>query len=327
LGAKLLKDDPEARVVIMFHGNAGHIAQAHRPQIFRSLCLSNEHLHVIAIDYRGFGHSTGDPSEAGLVLDGITIVNFVLSLGIPPERIVILGQSLGTAVSSAVALHFSNQEASIALLPESVREDETMLAYFRATPNNADFAAVVLVASFPSLPELLLTYRMAGLLPVLSPLRFYPNLQSLVQDFIVDKWTTAKRLAALVEGAANREDGKLNLKLMHALDDRDIPWKNGEMNWESASGALEKSVGDKDAVVREEEDFGREGFKRSLEFDRRVGVMFETVKYGGKSIPLSFNSQIKHGSEVAALTARSGHNEVVASVPATLAVLKGFGFA
>ena len=54
--------------------------------------------------YRGFGHSTGSPTEAGLIIDGVTLVSWIISVtNIPRERIVILGQSLGTAVSAAVA--------------------------------------------------------------------------------------------------------------------------------------------------------------------------------------------------------------------------------
>lgn len=49
--------------------------------------------HILTIDYRGFGHSTGSPTEAGLILDGVTLVDWVMKVaGIPPERIVILGR-------------------------------------------------------------------------------------------------------------------------------------------------------------------------------------------------------------------------------------------
>lgn len=54
--------------------------------------------------YRGFGHSTGNPTETGLIVDGVALVSWIMSVTkIPPERIVILGHSLGTAVSAGVA--------------------------------------------------------------------------------------------------------------------------------------------------------------------------------------------------------------------------------
>ena len=304
----------------MFHGNAGHVAQSHRPQIYRSLSLSDLHVHVFAIDYRGFGHSEGEPSETGLILDGIALVQFVLSLGIPPERIVILGQSLGTAVSSAVALHFADYDASLRRLPDSTRGDEKLMRHFRSTPGELDFAAVVLVASFPSVPELLLTYRLAGLIPVLSPLRFYPRVQQSLQSTVVDKWQTAQRLAALVSSAAARKGAKLDLRLIHALDDRDIPWRNGETNWIAASHALKHTANVADpsresqahdgsneeaksgrgplqserALESEHVDFGREGFRRKVSYDEgRVNVTFEAVKYGGERHLATTGSQLE----------------------------------
>ncbi|KAF2224563.1 Alpha/Beta hydrolase protein [Elsinoe ampelina] len=108
LATKLLTSDPTAKVLISFHGNAGHIAQGWRTDTYRS-CCALPNTHTITIDYRGFGHSTGNPTEAGLITDGIALVNYVMhTLHIPPSRISIVGQSLGTAVASAVILYFAD---------------------------------------------------------------------------------------------------------------------------------------------------------------------------------------------------------------------------
>lgn len=57
--------------------------------------------HVLTIDYRGFGHSTGSPTEAGLIVDGVSLVDWVMTVaGIPAERIVILGTLLSKASHS-----------------------------------------------------------------------------------------------------------------------------------------------------------------------------------------------------------------------------------
>ena len=64
---------------------------------------------MLAIDYRGFGDSTGTPSEAGLLADARAVYDYVASLassngGSKPENeIILVGQSLGTAVVSALA--------------------------------------------------------------------------------------------------------------------------------------------------------------------------------------------------------------------------------
>ncbi|UKZ48790.1 hypothetical protein TrVGV298_003022 [Trichoderma virens] len=103
---RLLASDPEARLIITFHGNAGHIAQNTRPDSYHALTDTSSY-HVLAIDYRGFGHSTGAPDERGLILDAAAVVDWAINVAnISPNRIVLLGHSLGTAVASGVAERF-----------------------------------------------------------------------------------------------------------------------------------------------------------------------------------------------------------------------------
>ena len=287
LSFKVLQSDPEARVIINFHGNAGHLADGHRVQIFRSLTNLSPKIHVFTMDYRGFGCSTGSPHEAGLVADGITMVNYVLSLGIPPSRIVLLGQSLGTAVTSGVALHFADRAASLELLPATA--DSNLTSLFTGQPavvghgrsQPIDFAGVVLAASFPSFPQLLRTYRMAGLIPVLSPLQLYPDLQNWLVSRVQEKWATSLRLAALVNAAASSPQRKLRLHFIHALDDSDIPWLNGQMNYEACYHALATVAGESKLGLSGV-DWGTDGFKREARLGQRVKVMFETLKFGGE---------------------------------------------
>jgi abhydrolase domain-containing protein 12 len=199
--------------------------------------------HIVTIDYRGFGHSTGSPTEAGLIADGISLVNWVLhTAGIAPENIVLLGQSLGTAVSSAVALNFidpSNQ-----LIPNSRHESSPLLKNERQITKPIAFAGVILVAPFSSLPSLLLTYRLGGLVPILLPLRPFPGLGPALTSRMTDKWPSAKRLAAyyrafasqpnLLKSSASQEehgDGREmgTLQLIHAKTDMDISYHQTEM--------------------------------------------------------------------------------------------------
>ena len=88
------------RVLLFFHGNAGNMS--HR---LDSLLLFHElGLSVMIIDYRGYGNSSGSPSEKGIYLDGLAAWEYlVLDRNIEPTSIVILGRSLGGAVASRVA--------------------------------------------------------------------------------------------------------------------------------------------------------------------------------------------------------------------------------
>lgn len=82
---------PDAKAAILFlHGNAGNLADR-RGFVMRLRDLPAD---VLAIDYRGYGRSGGKPGEAGLYRDARAAWDW-LSRKTPPERIVVLGKSLG----------------------------------------------------------------------------------------------------------------------------------------------------------------------------------------------------------------------------------------
>jgi fermentation-respiration switch protein FrsA (DUF1100 family) len=85
-------------VVLYLHGNGG--ALSHRAERFRALTADGTGL--VAIDYRGFGGSTGNPTEPGLVIDAETAYGFAAAR-YPAARIAVWGESLGTAVAVALA--------------------------------------------------------------------------------------------------------------------------------------------------------------------------------------------------------------------------------
>jgi fermentation-respiration switch protein FrsA (DUF1100 family) len=88
----------EQPVLIYFHGNGG--ALRHRADRFRALTADGTGL--VALSYRGYGGSTGSPSETGLIADGEAAYRFAAER-YPVERIVLFGESLGSGVAVAVA--------------------------------------------------------------------------------------------------------------------------------------------------------------------------------------------------------------------------------
>lgn len=164
-------------------------------------------------------------------------MNYVVhDIGIPHNKIVILGQSLGTAVATAVGLHFATLDAPSELLPTL---PETPAAKSRPQV----FAGIILVAPFTSLPSLLLSYRIGGLIPVLAPLRSYPRLTALVETYILDKWPTARRLAKYVNMLENnaliadseKAGRKLgSVQIIHATNDADISVEQGRLLYAEA---------------------------------------------------------------------------------------------
>ena len=86
-------------VLLFFHGNAGN--REHR--LYNVLGLHKAGIPVFIFDYRGFGGSSGTPSEAGLIRDGEAAHDWLR--GEVGERpIVYFGRSLGGAVAANVAL-------------------------------------------------------------------------------------------------------------------------------------------------------------------------------------------------------------------------------
>jgi fermentation-respiration switch protein FrsA (DUF1100 family) len=85
-------------VFLYFHGNGG--ALAHRSPLFRALTADGSGL--VALSYRGYGGSSGSPTEAGLLDDARAAYAFAAAR-YPPERIVVWGESLGTGAAVAIA--------------------------------------------------------------------------------------------------------------------------------------------------------------------------------------------------------------------------------
>ena len=61
-------------------------------------------LSVFIFDYRGYGRSSGKPSEEGLYQDALAAYTYLtVTRGIHPERLILFGRSLGASVSGEVA--------------------------------------------------------------------------------------------------------------------------------------------------------------------------------------------------------------------------------
>jgi uncharacterized protein len=98
----------EKPVVLYFHGNGG--ALRYRVDRFRALIADGNGL--VALSYRGYGGSTGSPTEAGLIADSEAAYAFAAAR-YPAERIVLWGESLGSGV--AVALGAEHRVGRIVL--------------------------------------------------------------------------------------------------------------------------------------------------------------------------------------------------------------------
>ncbi|AEO63602.1 uncharacterized protein THITE_2109089, partial [Thermothielavioides terrestris NRRL 8126] len=242
LNFRLLRENPNARLVLYCHGTSGTMASGWRPDSYRALYAADPvNTHVLTFDYRGYGLSSGHPSEPGLITDALAVADWAMhTAGIPPERIVIFGQSLGSAVA-------------IGLVHE--------LTHARHKPHEkVHFAGLVITASFSDVARLTATYRIGGFIPVLSPVAKIDFLFNFFTSRLHSTWNNIQRLGEFMRHAERH-----HVTLLHAEDDTDIPAAHSMRLFREAI-----------RVVNEQE-----GFNNTISLDNRIQARTETRGQGG----------------------------------------------
>lgn len=85
--------------ILFFHGNAGEISdRAARFSAYRAAGLG-----VLFVSWRGYGGSTGSPSENGIIIDSRTAYDWLVLHGVKPDAIAVSGESLGTGAAVRLA--------------------------------------------------------------------------------------------------------------------------------------------------------------------------------------------------------------------------------
>lgn len=92
----------QRRLLIYFHGNAGNVG--HRlPDL---ITLSEMGFGVLGVGYRGYGSSSGRPSEEGIYADGQSALDYAFrELGFQASDITLFGRSIGSTVAVEVGRH------------------------------------------------------------------------------------------------------------------------------------------------------------------------------------------------------------------------------
>jgi uncharacterized protein len=85
--------------VLLAPGNGGH--RGGRAPLAGE--LTERGLAVLLLDYRGYGGNPGSPTEDGVAADADAAVAALAGLGYPGDRVVYLGESLGTGVVAGLA--------------------------------------------------------------------------------------------------------------------------------------------------------------------------------------------------------------------------------
>jgi fermentation-respiration switch protein FrsA (DUF1100 family) len=87
--------------VLLLHGNAGNVGD----RVLHAALLAAAGFDVLLVDYRGYGRSTGHPTEDGTYSDARAArAALLLQPEVDPARVLYLGESLGGAVALELAL-------------------------------------------------------------------------------------------------------------------------------------------------------------------------------------------------------------------------------
>jgi fermentation-respiration switch protein FrsA (DUF1100 family) len=93
------KAKPGKPTLLYFHGNGGSLAaRATRIEYF-----TGEGWGIYIVTYRGYGGSTGSPTEAANIADARTAYDALVNEGVPANRIILYGESLGTGIAVRLA--------------------------------------------------------------------------------------------------------------------------------------------------------------------------------------------------------------------------------
>lgn len=256
LNFRLLKENPDARLVISCHGTSGTIGSG-REHSYRTLYSTDPvNTHVLAFDYRGFGKSSGSPSETGLITDALAVADWAINTaGIPPERIVIFGQSLGSAVAVALVHELAQRQPSV------------------------HFAGLVILATFQDVPQLTATYRIGGYIPVLSPIAKVKPLFNFFAGRLTSTWDNMRRLGEFVRVA-----GGYDITLLHAEDDADVPVEHSVRLFREAVRVAENVTEDDGALLRRIDGVKErrgEGGSLTVWPTEKGDIRLEILRYGG----------------------------------------------
>ncbi|HVR98739.1 MAG TPA: alpha/beta fold hydrolase [Thermoanaerobaculia bacterium] len=118
---------PAAPVVVFFHGNGENLQTMAWAGLYED--LNSLGIAFLAVDFPGYGRSSGSPSEAGLMATGAAAVAWARQRQ-PGRPLILCGWSLGAAVAIATASrHPEEVRGLIALSPWTTLEEVARLIF------------------------------------------------------------------------------------------------------------------------------------------------------------------------------------------------------
>lgn len=114
-------------VIMYCHGNREHMDfYWQRAKLLANVGGKNRY-GMLMIDYRGFGLSTGKPTESGMYADVDEALNWLKSKGLTNERLIIYGFSLGSAPAVQMSANEFSMKPSKLILEAPFASAEVMV--------------------------------------------------------------------------------------------------------------------------------------------------------------------------------------------------------
>ncbi|XP_005105030.1 lysophosphatidylserine lipase ABHD12 [Aplysia californica] len=193
-------------VFLYLHGNSGTRGSYHRVQLYK--LLSRQDFHVVTIDYRGYGDSSGSPTENGVVADAYHTYKW-LKKRIGKSKIFIWGHSLGTGITTKLTKKLSDE--------------------------GDHPAGIVLESPFNNIQEAAFNH------PFASPYRMLPWFEWIFVDGIGEH-------GIFFNSEESIESVIPNIMMLHAKDDFIVPFHLGEKLYARAKGTRHHKTGDVEFV-------------------------------------------------------------------------------
>jgi fermentation-respiration switch protein FrsA (DUF1100 family) len=170
------------RVLLFFHGNAGNIAD----RLDRARTIVRRFgLDVLLVDYRGYGRSGGSPSEEGLYRDARAVYRTAVEGGFRPERILLFGESLGSAVAIDLARRWPCAgvilETPFLSVPALAREHYPFVPAWLVRSGFDNLAKIADVSA----PKLLLVAEHDEVVPAAHGRRLYEQARGTRELFVI----------------------------------------------------------------------------------------------------------------------------------------------
>ncbi|KAF8264732.1 Alpha/Beta hydrolase protein [Lactarius quietus] len=221
----LIRSALRAHPTILFlHGTVGTRAMRVRVQHYLAFA-ARLRANVLAPDYRGFGDSTGTPSEEGVVLDARAAWDWLRARGAHPSSVLVVGSSLGTGVAVQFA---SALEEEAARFDDAGRDsDRSKAARVWDLRETAWRGASVPVQQTRDAPRYVLHPRARAAVAPSGRFLILP------QGKLIGSWEKIDFIKGLMihrfDSLAKVVNLKAPLLIVHAEDDLDIPVWHAQM--------------------------------------------------------------------------------------------------